>query len=429
MGYSALDHWRAHTPLPRGAFAKDEPLRNDPAGGPVRDMLWSRLLDSLVYGGVLWTTLEWSVVLNQVPAWLGGGSEELLRRTRVELDRLRNHIDAGEPWPIGLIFTERSLWDQHQVLAYGYEPRGQSVDIFVYDSNRPRQYGDPSELRLNVDLSGRSLSARFVCQCPTDDVTETGELRGFFCSGYTPAFPPAGLATRYGRFVRDGSAPQVWLMAGGARFPISAPADLAAFGATPSDVRTTNETPMSRPRPRDGIMLQERTKVPIFLFQSGGCFTLPDTTWIDRFGGVDAVWPVPDGTLRRVVGPPCEGALLREWSDPKVYAIESGKRRWVTTPQLLAARGGWGAVRLVPDGGLAAIPVGSILPEPFPGECEWLATRITELEAEVASLEELIAEAEDPDNPRPTTRLRAALIRATSDLAPPRDRSLVLACP
>jgi len=33
----------------------------------VRDMIWQRLIDSLTTGGALSKTLEWSLILNQIP--------------------------------------------------------------------------------------------------------------------------------------------------------------------------------------------------------------------------------------------------------------------------------------------------------------------------------------------------------------------------
>jgi hypothetical protein len=79
------------------------------------------------------------------------------------------------------------------------------------------------------------------------------------------------------------------------------------------------------------------------------------------------------------VGPPDDGTLLREWSDPKVYRIMSGQRRWVTSPAELAKYGGFPTVRLVPDGALNSIPVGPPLPEPNPGEWQTVRKQIADL--------------------------------------------------
>src|SRR5713226_5213674 len=62
MAYASLDHWQARMLLPRGASSNDQPTRGTPTSTAVRDFIWSRLIDSLVGGGVLQRTLEWSLV-------------------------------------------------------------------------------------------------------------------------------------------------------------------------------------------------------------------------------------------------------------------------------------------------------------------------------------------------------------------------------
>jgi hypothetical protein len=75
------------------------------------------------------------------------------------------------------------------------------------------------------------------------------------------------------------------------------------------------------------------------------------------------IWDLPDGALRK------------EDSKPKVYLIEQGQKRWVTSPAVLSRLGrSWADVRTVPDGALQAIPDGpdivmlsvSVSPYPVP---------------------------------------------------------------
>jgi hypothetical protein len=78
---------------------------------------------------------------------------------------------------------------------------------------------------------------------------------------------------------------------------------------------------------------------------------------------VPAVWDMPEGCLRK------------EDSKPKVYLIENGRKRWVTSPAVLFALGKtWSDVRSVPDGALTNVPDGpdvavlsvSVSPHPVP---------------------------------------------------------------
>jgi hypothetical protein len=71
-------------------------------------------------GGALSRTLEWSLLLNQVPDPIGGAGA-LRSRTTSEWNKVKSFIDAAVPCPIGLIHTGRNVRDRHQILVCGYE--------------------------------------------------------------------------------------------------------------------------------------------------------------------------------------------------------------------------------------------------------------------------------------------------------------------
>jgi hypothetical protein len=88
---------------------------------------------------------------------------------------------------------------------------------------------------------------------------------------------------------------------------------------------------------------------------AGQRYTTPDPRVYVHVAAIDAatgtaalrIWDLPEGCLRK------------EDSKPKVYLIEKGTKRWVTSPSVLAALGRtWADVRSVPDGGLTDIPDG-----------------------------------------------------------------------
>jgi hypothetical protein len=94
---------------------------------------------------------------------------------------LKRHIDAGEPWPIGLVGTTKDPFTNHQVLACGYDERGDGRGtIYIYDMNCPG-----AEQTIELDFRGESLLADESCP------GGRGSLRGFFCEDYTPSQPPS----------------------------------------------------------------------------------------------------------------------------------------------------------------------------------------------------------------------------------------------
>jgi len=418
----SLDYWHARVALPRGANPSDQPARGT-AVSPLRDKIWARLLDSLGTGGVLNRTLEWSLILNQLPAWAGGGVAGLLNRTRAEWDRVRSHIDAGQPWPIGLIYTGRDVWFQHQILVYGYEVTGANTGkLYVYDSNAPSQYRERfTKCEITLDFSGPSL----VATSPSDGPGSM--LAGFFCSNYAPSAATPDLAKNFGQFLTWIGDPRTWMVVEGARMPLAGNTELTALGGTPADVRATNlDFENKTTRPRDGALLRERSDARVYLYQGGSPFWVPDPNWLTRFGGWGATRIVPDNTLAAFVGPPDEGTLLREWSDAKVYRIMAGTRRWVTTPGELERYGGFPSVRVVPDGALAAIPIGQVLPGPAPGECAALRRQISTLTKRIADLNKELDTIEDP---RLERVLQNRLATATRELNTAKARATILQCP
>ena len=106
-------------------------------------------------------------------------------------------------------------------------------------------------------------------------------------------------------------------------------------------------------------MARENSRPEVYVFFGGARFWLPSPEWVTRYGGWGLVQTCPDGALQAVPTIPKDQTLLREWSAPEVWVIETGKKRWVTTPPLLNQFGGWAAVRIVPDGALSSVERGA----------------------------------------------------------------------
>jgi hypothetical protein len=215
----------------------------------------------------------------------------------------------------------------------------------------------------------------------------------------------------------------------GARLQLAGIGEVTMLGGSPVAVRSDSPSPVTtgKGRPRDGALLRERTSATAAVFAGGAQFPVP-ASQLAAFGGTAAEVLVAAGGLLQFSGPPADGTLVRELSDPKVFRVEKGAKRWVTTPVELRKWGGFASVRLVPDGALANLPTGPTLPAQQPDECRDIKAAIAALEVEDARLVGKIAEVDEPGNSRPSAALRAALSRVRYQLATLRSRQTVLAC-
>src|SRR5687767_10945178 len=134
MAFATADYFAAGRPLPRGLDYHDVPQDSTPYGRALRDYLWGRQLQSLQLNAP--RLLHWMAMLHLPLPF--AGPDWLLDRTREEWDELKGYIDQGRPWPLCLIGSSVSPFNNHQVLATGYDDRGdrQGV-IYLYDMNDP----------------------------------------------------------------------------------------------------------------------------------------------------------------------------------------------------------------------------------------------------------------------------------------------------
>ena len=196
MAVAALDYYRLGWVPPRGTGSADHPTFATPEGAELRRYIWSRLIDTLQSDGL--TCLLWmGIQFNIFP--FSGGCPELLRRTRdEEWVKIKSHLDAGDPWPVGIIGETRDPMSNHQVLATGYDDAGDGhPTLYIMDSNAP-----DTETVLGLDFTGPQLVT-----VPAALSSDQGEIRGIYCESYTPKVPPFGVAVDSGLTVTPGSVP------------------------------------------------------------------------------------------------------------------------------------------------------------------------------------------------------------------------------
>jgi hypothetical protein len=206
MAFAGYDFYLLDWPV-------DERLGTTPPNtGPLGEYIFERLLDSLELN--IGTFLEWVARLHILPvlseaatiallavagaslipglgaavgAFIGtrvdifnlGGKKPLLADTKKEWTKLKQVLDEQAAWPVGLIFGHSAVpWEQHQVLAVGYQDNGDGTGrLLAWDNNEPR-----ADKAYDLDFRGSELLSK------KDD-----RLKGFFVERYESRVPPREL--------------------------------------------------------------------------------------------------------------------------------------------------------------------------------------------------------------------------------------------
>jgi hypothetical protein len=173
-------------------------------------------------------------------------------------------------------------------------------------------------------------------------------------------------------FVQVAGSPTIYLMQGGAKFPIPSWEDYVAlrdtWGYSDADVRQITQQVINAypPYPRDGSFVQEHDADPIYVMQGGYKFHIPNPAELQALQAVYG-WPhsnvklVPSGGLAAMASVPANGTFLRERNSSAVYLIVDGAKYWVPNPDALVSltssyRKTPAHVGVVPPGALAAFP-------------------------------------------------------------------------
>ncbi len=193
MCAAAYDFTLAGRPIPETRTAPRQGTR-------LHRYLFQRQIDSL--GG-----LGQEVV--KVARWTSLPDETLagtLRRTADEFRQIQSKLDQKNLVVLALIYVRASsfieqskiIFDNHQVLAYGYQQDASSVyTINIYDPNLPGR--DDVVIRAQPVLLGEETTATGLQRVMGLQSTELlagshyRNVRGFFYMPYSPVKPPKGV--------------------------------------------------------------------------------------------------------------------------------------------------------------------------------------------------------------------------------------------
>lgn len=186
MAFTVRDYFEAALAVP--------PETAPPTAGPLFDYLWLRLLGSfnLPFGPKRYLALM-NPALPDHETW--ASNQGLAPRGRAwvmineEWPKIRAEINSGHPSPLGLVTVKSinpgQIFDNHQVLAYGYNLDGANLKIYVYDPNYPGN--DNITIALSIADPQHTTPVTY---------SGGGDLWCFVRSDYTFSRPPleAGMA-------------------------------------------------------------------------------------------------------------------------------------------------------------------------------------------------------------------------------------------
>jgi hypothetical protein len=180
------------------------PPDNIPNAAILRNYINQRFDDTWDSGGVRDKMVQWYVILKTIPSQFGGGGAAVQVRRKQEWSTLTALLDQGNPQPIALLFDDWSIFNNHQVVAYGYggDPYSGPAYLNIYDNRAPNR-----EFQIRFDFTQSEMQGtimdskgnRYVIGTAQDGQPVYDEfLKGFFTAIYTPKTPPLSWGVQNG---------------------------------------------------------------------------------------------------------------------------------------------------------------------------------------------------------------------------------------
>ncbi len=131
---------------------------------------------------------------------------------------------------------------------------------------------------------------------------------------------------------------------------------------TPTSVPPT-PTPISQPAFADGSLVKAANNATVYVVYGGAKFAIPNPTVFNSLGFKwNAIQSYSAAVIAAIPNVPRDGTMLREQHTAPVYLMRAGAKCHVLSSDGVLKAGGWGMVKVVPDGSLAKFPPGSDIP-------------------------------------------------------------------
>jgi hypothetical protein len=112
--------------------------------------------------------------------------------------------------------------------------------------------------------------------------------------------------------------------------------------------------------PADGTLVREYNDPRVFVVFGGAKFWIPDPPTLFALGfDWTRVRVIPSGGTAQLRTIPIDGTLLREQHNPRVFLVDNGQLRWVSSPASMDSHClPWRHIRVVPDNALKTLATG-----------------------------------------------------------------------
>ncbi len=183
MCFTVIDHFRAHKPVPAANQVPERDTR-------LYEYLAKRQMAS-------WGTLSTQVL--RYVQWMSYSDEKAQQESVESWEELRQRLDDGDLTVIGLVYNDFTetlrVWDNHQVLAYGYtiQPQG-TILIHVYDPNHPGNDEIHIRARPITLKEGPGKEVKGLVCGQYNGEKRMKNVHGFIVVPYDPDDPPDDLA-------------------------------------------------------------------------------------------------------------------------------------------------------------------------------------------------------------------------------------------